>query len=117
MNVVEWEEIASLSDKFDAGTDTSEMLNLAFQVIEKTLCGWRNMKMPSGAQIPYDIKRLRSMVTLAEATELMQAAVDQRPRLEDKKKSESRSRSASRRSAKTAGGVRNAGSGRRRRPR
>lgn len=86
LSIIEWEEIAKLNDKFESTTDAVEMINLAFEVIEKTLCGWRNMKAPDGREIGYELKKLKSMVTLGEATELMMAAVGQRPSVADKKK-------------------------------
>jgi len=104
LSIIEWEEIARLNDKFEGAKDASEMIDLAFQVIKKTLCNWRNMKTTTGEQIPYDPEKLKSMVTLQEATELMLAAVSQRPSLEDKKKFDSQSQSSSGRRAKTAKG-------------
>ena len=100
LNIIEWEEIAVLNDKFESSLNTGEMINLAFEVIEKTLCDWRNMKTVSGKVIPYNPEKLKSMVTLQEATELMQAAVSQTPSLEDKKKSDSQSDSNTAKSAK-----------------
>jgi len=89
LNIIEWEEIAKLNDKFESAINATEMIDLAFEVIKKTLCGWRNMKTPSGEEIPYRTEELKSMVSLQEATELMQAAVAQRPAVEDKKKLDS----------------------------
>lgn len=86
LSCIEWEKIAALSDKFDIAGDAAAMLDLAFQVIKETLCNWRNMKTPSGKTIAYNFKRLKSLVSLAEATELMQAGVAQRPSVQDKKK-------------------------------
>lgn len=86
VSVIEWEKIAKLNDKFESTTDAVEMINLAFEVIKKTLCSWRNMKTPNGQKIGYKFKNLKSMVTLGEATELMMAAVGQRPSVKDKKK-------------------------------
>lgn len=90
LSILEWEEIAKLSDKFEAATDSVKMIDLAFEVIEKTLVNWQNMKTTSGKKIPFKLKKLKSMVSLQEATELMQAAVSQRPSFEDKKKLDSR---------------------------
>jgi len=47
--------------------------------------------MPDGEDIAFNPEKLRSMVTLQEATELMMAAVAQRPTVEDKKKLPSQS--------------------------
>jgi len=102
LSVIAWEEIAKLNDKFEKATEASEMIALAFQVIEHTLCDWKNMKTPAGKTIAYAPKELKSMVTLEEATELMQAAVSQRPSLEDKKKSDLPLDSSSTASAKPA---------------
>ena len=102
LSVADWEEVARLSDEFDNCTDSKQMVDLAFRIIEKTLCDWRKMKLPSGKQIPFNIKRLKSMIALREATELMQAGVSQRPSLEDKKKFDSQSRFGMGRAAKTA---------------
>ncbi len=102
LNIIEWEEIAVLNDKFESSVNTREMINSAFQVIKKTLCDWRNMKTVSGEEIPYNPEKLKSMVTLQETTELMQAAVSQTPTVEDKKKSDSRSTSSMGKSAKGA---------------
>lgn len=86
LNIIEWEKIAKLNDKFESTTDAVEMIDLAFQVIKKTLCGWRNMKALDKQDIGYNPEKLKSMVTLGEATELMMAAVGQRPSVADKKK-------------------------------
>lgn len=102
ISTIEWEQIADLSDEFDAATDTKQMTKLAFKVIEKVLCGWRNMTPPDGKEIPFNLKKLRGMITLQEAIELMQAAVSQRPSSEDKKKFDSPSDSSTAESAKPA---------------
>ncbi|GAH55088.1 unnamed protein product [marine sediment metagenome] len=102
LSILEWEEIARLNDKFEKAGEATEMINLAFKVIEKTLHGWRNMKTPAGKEIAFDPKRLKSMLSLPETTELMQAAVSQRPSLMDKKKFDSPSASSTAKSAKTA---------------
>jgi len=104
ISTLEWEEIAELNDKFEKTGDSRKMLDLAFKVITKTLCGWRNMVRPNGKEIAYDPGELKSMVSLGEAVELMQAAVSQRPSLEDKKKFASPSHSSTAKSAKTAKG-------------
>lgn len=101
LNITEWEKIAKLNDEFETSTEASQMIDLAFKVIEKTLCGWRNMKPPSGNEINFNFKKLKDMVTLAEATELMQAAVSQRPTVADKKKLDSQSESNTDKSVKT----------------
>jgi len=86
LSIIEWEEVAKLNDKFESAVEAAEMINLAFEVIKKTLCGWRNMKAPDEQEIDYNPEKLKSMVTLGEATELMMAAVGQRPSVADKKK-------------------------------
>ena len=102
LSILEWEIIAGLNDKFEASTDSPEMIKLVFSVITQTLCGWRKMVTPSGETISYNPDKLKSMVSLAEATELMQAAVSQRPTPSDKKKSDSQSPSSTDNSAKGA---------------
>ena len=102
LDIIAWEEIAKLNDKFERSNNTVEMINLAFQVIENTLCDWRNMKTVGDKNIPYNPKKLKSMVTLHEATELMQAAVSQTPSIEGKKKLDSPSDSNTAKSAKDA---------------
>lgn len=102
LSIIEWEDIAKLNDKFESAGNAAEMIDLAFAVIKKSLNGWRNMKMVSGTQIPFNIKKLKSMLSLQETTELMQAAVAQRPSFEDKKKFDSPSASNTAKSAKTA---------------
>ena len=102
VNCIEWEELAKFNDEFEAIKDSQKMLDLAFRVIEKTLCGWRNMKTPEGSQINFDLKGLKAMVTLQEAAELMMAAVAQRPTVADKKKFDLLSASASEAFAKDA---------------
>jgi len=104
MSTLEWEEIAELNDRFEKTADSRKMLDLAFAVIRKTLCGWRNMIKPNGKEIPFALNKLKSMVSLGEAVELMQAAVSQRPSFEDKKKFGSPSQSSTPKSAKTAKG-------------
>jgi len=86
LSATEWQQITKLSDKFDQLSNTEKMLNLAFEVIEKIMVGWEKMIMPDGKKIPFDLAKLQSMVTLQEATELMQAAISQRPNIDDKKK-------------------------------
>jgi len=102
VSIAEWEEIAKLSDKFDASMDSSQMIETALQVVKKLLVGWRNIKTPAGQTITFNVKKLKSLIGLGELTELMQAAVSQRPSIAVKKKSDSRSRSATARAAKTA---------------
>ncbi len=102
LSIIDWQGIAKLNDKFDTAANTAEMIDLAFQVIGKTLCDWRNMKTAAGKLIAYDPKKLKSMVTLQETTELMLAAVAQRPSVEEKKKLDSQSDSSTEQSAKTA---------------
>jgi len=106
LSVDEWEKLAKLNDEFDeAGkkdTNTVVMINLAFKAIKMALVGWRNMKVPKGKEIPFDLKKLKSMVTVGEATELMMAAVSQRPNFEAKKNFVSPSALGSGQSAKTA---------------
>jgi len=104
MSTVEWQQIAELNDSFEKTQDNKEMLNLAFKVITKTLCDWRNMTRPNGKKIAFDPKKLRAMVTLGETTELMMAAVNQRPSVDDKKKFDSQSGSSTAGSAKNAKG-------------
>ncbi len=113
LSVIEWQEIAKLNDKFEGTANADEMIDLAFQVIKKTLCSWRSMKTTTGKQIPYEPEKLKSMVTLQEATELMMAAVSQRPSLEDKKKFDSPSRSGSGKRVKTVKGRKRAKKNRR----
>ena len=108
LSILDWENIAKLNDEFEASTDSPEMIKLVFAVITRTLCGWRNMVTPSGETIKYDPEQLKAMVTLQEATELMQAAVSQRPTPEDKKKFGSLSPSSTGKSAKTVRGRINA---------
>jgi len=90
LSVDEWEKLAKLNDEFDEtgkkDTNPVVMINLAFKAIKMALVGWRNMKTPKGKAIPFDLKKLKSMVTVGEATELMMAAVSQRPSFGDKKK-------------------------------
>ena len=104
LSVLEWGEIAKLNDRFEKAKDAAEMMDLAAKVILKTLSGWRNMIAPSGKEIPYEPEKLKSMVTLQEITELMAAAVEQRPSFDDKKKLDSPSDSSTELSAKTAKG-------------
>lgn len=104
VSIEEWEEIASLDTAFDVATDPKIMIDLAFRAIKKTLCDWRNMKKVSGEVIPYKPEKLKTMVTLQEAVELMQAAVAQKPALEDKKKLDLPSDSGTAESVKDAKG-------------
>lgn len=104
VNCVEWEEIAALDDEFESIKNSKKMLELTFKVIKKTLCGWRNIKTAEGREIPFNVEKLKSMVSLGEAIELMQAAVAQRPSVPDKKKLGSQSGSDTAESAKAAEG-------------
>lgn len=102
VSIAEWEEIAKLSDKFDTSMDSSQMIEAALQVVKKLMVGWREMKTPAGQKIAFNVKKLKSLIGLGELTELMQAAVSQRPSTAVKKKSDSRSPSTMARVAKTA---------------
>jgi len=102
VSIAEWEEIAGLSDKFDEATDSKQMVDIAMQIIKKLLVTWRNMKTPSGQIITFNIKKLKSLISLKELTELMMAAVSQRPSILVKKKLDSQSPSSTARAAKTA---------------
>ena len=102
VSIAEWEEIAGLSDEFDEATDSKQMVDIAMQIIKKLLVTWRNMKTPSGQIITFNIKKLKSLISLKELTELMMAAVSQRPSILVKKKLDSQSPSSTARAAKTA---------------
>lgn len=102
VSLLEWENIAKLDDEFQKATEAKKMIELALQVIGLTLDGWRNMKKPGGKEIPYDTKELKGLLSMNEVTELMIAAVAQRPGIEDKKKLDSPSQCSSEKSAKTA---------------
>lgn len=91
VNVIEWEGIAALDDEFEAATNGKESIKVAFKIIEETLAGWRNMKGPDGQEVSFNIMQLRLMLSMPEVTELMMAAVAQRPNVEDKKKLSSQS--------------------------
>lgn len=117
VSCIEWEEIAKFNDEFEAVGDSQIMLNLAFKIIEKTLCGWQNMKIPTGEVINFDLKGLRALVTLQEATELMMAAVAQRTNVSDKKKLDLQSASSTAAPVKAAKVKRSAKTSRRKRNR
>lgn len=111
LSIKKWEEIANLDTAFEVAADPVMMVDIAFQAIEKTLCGWRNMRTPAGEEIPYNPKELKAMVSMLEIIELMQAAVAQRPSLEDKKKFDLQSDSDTAESARPAKDSKNAGTG------
>ena len=97
-----WMQVSELSDRFDKGTGGPEVMALVFEAIRATLVGWENLIDPeTDKEIPYDPDKLEGLLTLHEATELMQVAVAQSPTLEDKKKLRSRSRSSTAKGAKT----------------
>lgn len=102
VSLLEWEKIAKLDDEFQEATDAKNMIELALQVIGLTLHSWRNMKMPDGKVVSYNQKKLKSLVSMKELTELMMAAITQRPSEEDKKKLDLPSDSSSAGSAETA---------------
>ena len=102
VSIAEWEEIAGLSDEFDEATDSKQMVDRAMQIIKKLLVGWRSMKTPGGQKIAFNIKKLKSLISLGELTELMMAAVSQRPSILVKKKLDLQSHSSTARAAKTA---------------
>ena len=102
LSVVQWKEAAKLNDQYDATKEAGELFDLAFQVIRKVLCNWRNMKEAGGKVIPYDPKKLDTLLSLQETTELMMRAVDQGPTVEDKKKLDLPLDSSTAKSAKTA---------------
>ncbi|GAI88897.1 unnamed protein product, partial [marine sediment metagenome] len=65
LSILEWEEIAKLNDEFEKAIEAPIMIDLAFQVIKKTLHGWRNMRTPAGKEIAYNPEKLKSMVSLS----------------------------------------------------
>ena len=91
LNVLDWEQIAGLNDKIESTRDGKEALRLLFEVIEKTLVGWRNMKNSEGQEVEFNLMLLKSMVSMPEARELLLAAMAQMPNIEDKKKLSSQS--------------------------
>jgi hypothetical protein len=102
VSLLEWENITKLDDEFGKATAANKMINLALQTLKISLCGWRNMKPPGGEEIPYDQKKLKSLLSPKELVELMRAAITQSPGTEDKKKLDSPSQCSSEKSAKTA---------------
>lgn len=102
VNIIEWEELGKFSDEFDETKDSKKMIEAAMKVINLVLVDWRNMKMPAGQKITFNLKRLKSLLSPTELVELMKAAVSQRPSVQDKKKLNLPSPSSTTRAAKTA---------------
>jgi len=96
-----WKEVANLSDAFDEAKGGAAMLDLAFDTIKVALIGWKNLTNSKGEDIPFNLNELDNILTMTEATELMQAAVSQNVTVEDKKKLESQSDSSTEQSAAT----------------
>ena len=96
-----WKEVANLSDSFEDAKGGAAMLDLAFKLIKVGLIGWKNLTNPKGDEIPFDLDELDDILTMSEATEMMQAVVSQGVTVEDKKKLESQSDSNTERSAET----------------
>jgi len=86
-----WKQVANLSDEFESANSGADMLDLAFDAIKISLIGWKNLTDPQGNEIPFDLSILDDILTMTEATELMQAVVSQNVTVDDKKKLESQS--------------------------
>jgi hypothetical protein len=94
-----WKEVANLSDSFESASGGAAMLDLAFDTIKIALVGWKNLTNSKGEEIPFNLNELDNILTMTEATELMQAAVSQNVTVDDKKKLESQSDSSTEQSA------------------
>ena len=102
----QWKKLAELNDKFFSFTKekADDALDVPFEAIRLTIAGWQNLKDPEGEPIDFDTEKLEDILTTAEAIELMIAATQQTPNIEDKKKLDSPSDSSTKQSAKTVAG-------------
>jgi hypothetical protein len=96
LSCLDWETIADLSDAFEESKTGKERIRLVFEVISRTLVGWENLP------VDFDLSKLSGLLTIDEATELMQAAISQLPGIEDKKKSDAQLPSSMEEYVKTA---------------
>ena len=96
LSLLDWESVAALSEKLDESTDSKQMTKWTIEIIGKTLVGWENLTDKEGKPVAFskakpmsfNIKQLKLLITIGEATELMMAGVSQRPSADDLKKSE-----------------------------
>ena len=101
----EWIKVSEQNDRFEAATGGPEVMAVVYEVIREVLVGWENLVDPEDQkEITYDPDKLEDILTMREATELMQVAIAQAPMPEDKKKLKSPSGSGTGRGAKTVRG-------------
>ena len=86
ISLKEWEDVANLDKQFGSTEDSQAMVDMALDIVKRSLVGWRNMVTPNGGKIAFNLKKLKNIISLPEAMELMQAVVAQMPSFEDKKK-------------------------------
>lgn len=100
----QWKKLAEIHDNFiewsKIGTDS--ILNHTFEGLRMVMVDWRNMKTAKGESIEFDMEKLEDMLTPSEADELLIAAVQQAPSVEDKKKLDLPSDSSTEQSARPA---------------
>lgn len=94
-------EAIQMNERLTGTESEVAQFDLIFDVIMLGVIGWRNMSMGNG-QLTFDRENLLAVLTLAEATELMQAIVHQEIALEDKKKLEPQSQSGTERAITNA---------------
>jgi len=101
-------ELAQKMDDLEMTETGKEAMQKVFEAAATSLVGWTNIRDIKGAAVPFDAKKLSSIMGMSEAQELIQKILVQTPSAEDKKKLDSPSESSTVKSVKPAKGQANA---------
>jgi len=100
----QWREIAEAADRLDEAGGGAEVLDRVVDLLGRCVGGWRQMTDADGRTMSYTPDCLADVLTMSEAQELLQRALEGRPDGDDLKNSPSPAASPRARSAKTAPG-------------
>lgn len=75
----EWFELATLDDQMQAIKGSVEAGEHTFKTVSKFLMGWENMFGLEGEAIEYDPDKLKGIINVIEAQELIQRLLRGRP--------------------------------------
>ncbi len=101
----QFDNLLEIIEKIDDAQKDDDLpfdnINELFKLVSDRMTSWGNMINPStGKPIPYVQSELDSLITVAEAFELLYSLASQLPGIDDKKKLESQSPSSSGKSVK-----------------
>ena len=86
----DWKKLADTADKIEQAKSGSAAIDVVFELLNMGLAGWGNMVDPgTGEEIAFDKDELERIVTIIEASELLQKFRNQGVEVEDLKNSES----------------------------